>query len=367
MNGVETRYLLDEGITANVWEEYASNGMVQASYAYGNDLITQTQAEQTSYYLVDGLGSTRLLLDSQGQVLNTYGYEAFGETVSQSGTASNKYQYAGEQFDEALGDYYLRQRFYDTNSGRFGRMDTYKGRIKDPLSQHKYIYAYGNAVDRLDPSGFDAVEGNILGSKIGMNFSGLDAHLNNSATLTNDMFTVDRVYEARWPFTTGAKPTVRRIFRTASGNPNHPGMRNFNGKVIDLVDFATREFYEIGPESDRRKIENDRRKMEQVINGLTSAGYEGWSLGDSYSPPLFIPLSWGPENFGANFSPSGIDSFRKGKIALVTRSSPGMITYKIFNTHYGDALFAAGILSMALLIDLVISKMASSQRTFGLA
>jgi RHS repeat-associated protein len=113
---------------------------VQASYIYGNDLITQTQAGQTSYYLVDGLGSTRLLTDTQGQVLNAYGYEAFGETVSQSGATSNKYQYAGEQFDAALGDYYLRQRFYDTSSGRFGRMDTYQGQQNAPLTLHKYIY-----------------------------------------------------------------------------------------------------------------------------------------------------------------------------------------------------------------------------------
>lgn len=64
------RYLLDEGITANVWEEYTPDGSVQASYVHGNDLITQTQAGQTSYYLVDGLGSTRLLTDTAGQVLN---------------------------------------------------------------------------------------------------------------------------------------------------------------------------------------------------------------------------------------------------------------------------------------------------------
>jgi RHS repeat-associated protein len=152
-NGVETRYLLDEGIVANVWEEYAPNGTVQAAYVYGHDLITQTQAGQTSYYLVDGLGSTRLLTDTQGQVLNAYGYEAFGETVSQSGTASNKYQYAGEQFDAALGDYYLRQRFYDTSSGRFGRMDTYEGRISSPQTLHKYLYANANPVHLTDPSG----------------------------------------------------------------------------------------------------------------------------------------------------------------------------------------------------------------------
>jgi RHS repeat-associated protein len=152
-NGVETRYLLDEGIVANVWEEYAPNGAVQASYVYGNDLITQTQANQTSYYLVDGLGSTRILTDTTGKVLNSYGYEAFGQTVSQIGDANNKYQYAGEQLDAALGDYYLRQRFYDTSSGRFGRMDTYEGRQHKPLTLHKYIYAQNNSINGTDPTG----------------------------------------------------------------------------------------------------------------------------------------------------------------------------------------------------------------------
>jgi RHS repeat-associated protein len=151
--GVETRYLLDEGMTANVWEEYGPGGSVQASYVYGNDLVTQTQAGQTSYYLVDGLGSTRLLTDVQGQVLNSYGYEAFGETVSQSGTTGNKYQYAGEQLDATLGDYYLRQRFYHTSSGRFGRMDTYEGRQHEPLTLHKYVYAHNNPINGTDPTG----------------------------------------------------------------------------------------------------------------------------------------------------------------------------------------------------------------------
>jgi RHS repeat-associated protein len=161
VNGVETRYLLDEGITANVWEEYATNGTVQASYVYGRDLISQTQANQTSYYLVDGLGSTRLLTDTQGQVLNSYGYEAFGQTVSQSGAASNKYQYAGEQFDGVLGDYYLRQRFYNTNSGRFGRMDTYGGKVREPITLHKYLYANANPSMFTDPTGLSTM-GEVL-------------------------------------------------------------------------------------------------------------------------------------------------------------------------------------------------------------
>ena len=154
VDGVETRYLLDEGITANVWEEYSPNGSVQASYVYGYDLISQVRSGVSSFYLVDGLGSTRLLTDTQGQVLNAYGYEAFGETVSQSGTATNAYQYAGEQFDGAIGDYYLRQRFYDPSSGRFGRMDKYEGEILNPLSLNRYLYGNSNPITNTDPSGY---------------------------------------------------------------------------------------------------------------------------------------------------------------------------------------------------------------------
>jgi RHS repeat-associated protein len=170
VNGVETRYLLDEGITANVWEEYSPNGSVQASYVYGRDLITQTQGTQTSYYLVDGLGSTRLLTDTQGQVLNSYGYEAFGEKINQSGSTDNKYQYAGEQFDAVLGDYYLRQRFYDTSSGRFGRMDTYEGSRTQPSTLNKYIYTSGNPINGVDPTGYFefSISGLTMAQKVGL-------------------------------------------------------------------------------------------------------------------------------------------------------------------------------------------------------
>jgi RHS repeat-associated protein len=74
--------------------------------------------------------------------------------VSQSGTTGNKYQYAGEQLDGTLGDYYLRQRFYDTSSGRFGRMDTYQGNLQSPITSHKYIYANLNPTLFIDPSGY---------------------------------------------------------------------------------------------------------------------------------------------------------------------------------------------------------------------
>jgi RHS repeat-associated protein len=66
--------------------------------------------------------------------------------------------YGGEQFDAALGDYYLRQRFYDTSSGRFGRMDTYEGDRNAPLTLNKYIYANGNPINGTDPTGLATLQ-----------------------------------------------------------------------------------------------------------------------------------------------------------------------------------------------------------------
>jgi YD repeat-containing protein len=50
--------------------------------------------------LVDGLGSTRGLTDSAGNVTNTYSYDAFGNLIASAGNVENDYLFAREQFDE---------------------------------------------------------------------------------------------------------------------------------------------------------------------------------------------------------------------------------------------------------------------------
>ena len=123
-------------------------------YVYGLDLISQIRGEEQDFYHVDGLGSTRALTDETGNVTDTYDYEAFGKLVDSSGESENDYLFAGEQFDGDLGQYYLRQRYYEQGIGRFTRRDTYEGRIGEPLTLHKYLYANADPVNGIDPSGF---------------------------------------------------------------------------------------------------------------------------------------------------------------------------------------------------------------------
>ena len=49
----------------------------EAVYLYGLDIIAQQQAERL-YYVHDGMGSVRQLVDSTGDTVTDYAYDPFG-------------------------------------------------------------------------------------------------------------------------------------------------------------------------------------------------------------------------------------------------------------------------------------------------
>ena len=155
LNSVErTDYVVDKNRPyAQVLEERDSTGALRASYVYGTDLLSQQRTDTPSYYLYDGLGSTRALTDASGVVTDTYTYEAYGTLLEQQGTTENAYLYTGEQYDPTLEWYYLRARYMNPAIDRFMTMDSFEGSQNVPLSLHKYFYAHGNPVNYVDPSG----------------------------------------------------------------------------------------------------------------------------------------------------------------------------------------------------------------------
>jgi RHS repeat-associated protein len=174
VDGVETRYLVDTNRSyAAVVEEQSAGGVPSVSYTHGDrrydhghDLISQLRDGKTTFYHGDGLGSTRILTDFSGVVTDSYLYDAYGKLLSSVGETVNNYLYTGEQFDSALGEYYLRARYYDPSSGRFTSRDPFEGILTDPLSLAKYPYTQGNPVNATDPSGlfaqFDTIAANII-------------------------------------------------------------------------------------------------------------------------------------------------------------------------------------------------------------
>ena len=95
----------------------------------------------------------RGLSDSNGSLTDSFAYDAYGNLIERTGSTPTNYLFAGEQFDHDLNLYYNRARYLDVNRGRFWSQDSFEGYNGEPLSLHKYLYANGNPVNRIDPSG----------------------------------------------------------------------------------------------------------------------------------------------------------------------------------------------------------------------
>jgi len=111
-----------------------------------------------SDYGYDGFGTVRQLTNAAGAVTDTYEYDAFGNEINHTGATPNNYLYRGEQYDSDLGLYYLRARYYNPATGRFVGRDPAEGDQFDPASLHKYLYAQGDPVNWVDPTGRDDLE-----------------------------------------------------------------------------------------------------------------------------------------------------------------------------------------------------------------
>ncbi len=140
---------------ANLQAEYLSDGSVSQRFlTVGlDDELSTTNGDGTKYYLHDGLGSVRNLVDSSETVRNTYDTRAFGQDQgTQTSGVTNPFRYTGaydDSWESAQGPvYYLRNRYYLPGVGLFASRD----RGKFDLAR-RWGYVGNNPVVRTDPFG----------------------------------------------------------------------------------------------------------------------------------------------------------------------------------------------------------------------
>lgn len=74
-----TYYLVDtNGALSQVLAEYDENGSLTTYYTRSEELISQERNGVKSYYVYDGFDSVRMLTDGDGNVTDTYTFDAFG-------------------------------------------------------------------------------------------------------------------------------------------------------------------------------------------------------------------------------------------------------------------------------------------------
>ena len=140
VNGSTTDFTMDlnAGLT-----QVLSDGT--NTYLYGKGRIAQYGETGPEFFLTDGLGSVRQLVDDSSAVILTKNYQPYGEGLSGAGNGYTSYGFTGEMTD-LTGLIYLRARYYAPQSGRFLTKDAWSGEYTRPLSLNGWIYVVGNPV-----------------------------------------------------------------------------------------------------------------------------------------------------------------------------------------------------------------------------
>ena len=114
--------------------------------------LAMVKGGSSHYYHADGLGSIVAITDSSQTIVQHYDYDTFGQLTA-SDDFANGYTFTGREWDDELGLYYYRARYYDAQIGRFIS--------KDPIGfaggdVNIYRYVGNQPVNWLDPFGFSA-------------------------------------------------------------------------------------------------------------------------------------------------------------------------------------------------------------------
>jgi RHS repeat-associated protein len=159
VNGKKTFFINDPANPlTRVLLEKNEDGTTLKRYVYGLSRLFSNQSSEIQYFLYDHPGkSVSCLVDKKQQVLESLSYDAFGCRNGKS-SLQNPYGYVGEEYNEETGLIYLRNRYYDSEIGRFISPDSVLGSLSDPQTLNPYVYVRNNPVNLIDPSGLYAVK-----------------------------------------------------------------------------------------------------------------------------------------------------------------------------------------------------------------
>ena len=142
-----------------------SNNNLHFLYDTANMLFGFTVHDTGVKYLYrrDALGNIIAVLDTNGNVVVEYKYDAWGNTIVTNVSDDairddlghmNPFRYRGYYYSDELGLYYLKSRFYDPEVGRFISADSIDYLAPDTINGlNLYAYCGNNPVMFCDPEG----------------------------------------------------------------------------------------------------------------------------------------------------------------------------------------------------------------------
>ena len=165
LNGLTTYYIYDG---EKPILEYRSSDLSHPAknlYGKGIDEILMRydpsfNPAMTYYYQQDHEGSVTQLVNTSGDVIESYKYDVFGALAIydangnplSSSVYSNRFLFTGREYVNAFGFYEYRARAYNPTLGRFMSEDP---KLFDACDYNLFRYCHNDPIDFTDPMGLD--------------------------------------------------------------------------------------------------------------------------------------------------------------------------------------------------------------------
>jgi RHS repeat-associated protein len=163
-------------------------------YVFNTDTLLATADQQTAsgvatgtaktrYVHPDHLGSTNVVTDENGGLVQTLDYYPYGATRISVATSTNEKRKFIDQFTDDSGLSYLNARYYNQTQGQFITQDptfsavgnpnqlrqlsqqSQQKFLSDPQQMNSYSYANDNPITKKDPSGLSIWEPISIGGE----------------------------------------------------------------------------------------------------------------------------------------------------------------------------------------------------------
>jgi RHS repeat-associated protein len=116
-------------------------------------MLYAEEAKDDLYYLFDGHASVAATTDLQGQLVERYEYEPYGEEIDPVVNDANPWRYASGYYDSETKMVKFGTRYYMPDVARWTQPDPVFGVASDPATLNPYVYVGCDPINAVDPSG----------------------------------------------------------------------------------------------------------------------------------------------------------------------------------------------------------------------